>query len=779
MKLTSIRLTSLVLVFALIFSGCSSALIKSHLSLSTSPTLPETSVNAAESNQDSASLSQAFGQMPLLFIQNQGQLDSQVAYYLQGKDTSIYFTPEGLTFALTAPSTETTFTAFEKNPKNQENPPAKTSRWVLKLDFVGANPGVIPQGEEQAETVVSYFKGSRDEWHAGLPTFHRLVYHNLWEGIDLGYSGTTDRLKYEFVVQPGADPGQIRLAYRGAIGLELDANGQMEISTQFGNLQDAAPVAYQVSGDVQVAVAASYTIQEPDQQHVSGKDASATEIVFAYSFQVADYDPTLPLIIDPAMLVYCGFIGGSTADGGTSIAVDGKGAAYITGGTSSDQTTFPVTVGPDLTYTFEGDAFVAKVLPDGSRLLYAGYIGGGGADMGSGIAVDGSGAAYITGETESPQTSFPVSGGPDLVYNGSRDAFVAKVSPDGTGLIYAGYIGGNNDDRSFGIAVDGSRAVYVTGYTKSDETTFPISIGPDLTYNGGNFEDTFVAKVRPDGTELIYAGYIGGSLDDSGRSIAVDGSGAAYITGYSGSNETSFPVSVGPDLIYNGGTNDAFVAKVKPDGTGLVYCGYVGGSGEDQGYSIAVDSIGAVYVTGWTSSYHTSFPATIGPDLTYNSAYGGDAFVAKLKPDGTGLAYAGYIGGSWDERRAYIAVDGGGAAYVAGYTGSGQDSFPVSGGPDLTFNGGTNDAFVAKVRPDGTGLEYAGYIGGSNDDRGYGIAVDGSGAIYITGSTESDQTSFPVILGPDLTYNSNSDAFVAKIAGPILDKMVYLPAIIK
>ncbi len=230
MKMQSFRLISLLLVFALLLSSCSAVPSEDNPPLSANTALPEAPANPAESSQDQATLSQTFGQMPLLFIQNQGQLDSQVAYYLQGKETSIYFTPEGLTFALAAPSAETTSLAFEKNPKSLESLEGKSSRWILKLDFLGANPGVIPQGEVQAETIVSYFKGSQQDWHTGLPTFQRLVYHNLWEGIDLVYSGTTDRLKYEFVVQPGADPRQIKLAYRGASGLKLTdgwANGSL------------------------------------------------------------------------------------------------------------------------------------------------------------------------------------------------------------------------------------------------------------------------------------------------------------------------------------------------------------------------------------------------------------------------------------------------------------------------------------------------------------------------------------------------------------------------
>ena len=283
--------------------------------------------------------------------------------------------------------------------------------------------------------------------------------------------------------------------------------------------------------------------------------------------------------------------------------------------------------------------------------------------------------------------------GPDLTHNGDYDAFVTKVKADGTGLEYCGYIGGSGFDRGNGIAVDSAGNAYVSGYTTSTEESFPVTIGPDLTYNGGTY-DAFVAKVKTDGTGLVYAGYIGGSGTDEGFSIAADSTGNVYVTGRTASTQATFPVTVGPDLTYNGNT-DAFVAKVKADGTGLVYAGYIGGSSSDEGYRIAVDAAGNAYVTGYTYSTQATFPVTVGPDLTYNG--GGDAFVAKVKVDGTGLDYCGYIGGSSDDYGLGIAVDSAGNTYVTGLTASTQAAFPVTVGPDLTYNGGTYDAFVAKV----------------------------------------------------------------------------------
>jgi len=723
-----------------------------------------------------ARLEQAFGHLPLYFVENQGQMDERVAYYIQGSDKMIYFTPEGVTFALTASLTQTAATAGAHTAalrpvafrSGRETPPER-QRWVVKLDFVGANPDVRPVGEEQQEAVISYFEGQPDEWRTGLPTYSRLVYRDLWPGIDLAYYGTVDRLKYEFIVHPGADPGQIRLAYRGATGVAVNAAGQLEVETPIGGFADDSPVAYQEIDGQRVDVPVEYALHPFDPLPVYSRAESDDSTL--YTFQIGPYDRSHPLVLDPVVLVYCGYIGGSGPDEGSGIAVDGAGNVYVVGATwSSEAWGFPVTVGPDLTYNgdYDKDAFVAKVQADGTALAYCGYIGGSDYDWGEGIAVDGAGNAYVVGYTTSTEAEgFPVTVGPDLTYNGDEyDAFVAKVNAAGTALVYAGYIGGSAWDYSYGIAVDGAGNAYVVGYTESSEAGgFPVTVGPDLTYNGGQC-DAFVAKVNAAGTGLVYAGYIGGSDLDYGYGIGVDGAGNAYVVGDTFSSAAEgFPVTVGPDLTFNG-YDDVYVAKVSAAGTALVYAGYIGGSGWEYGSGIAVDGAGNAYVVGYTwSSAAGGFPVTVGPDLTYS---GGeyDAFVAKVNAAGTALTYCGYIGGLGEDVGNGIAVDGAGNAYVVGSTGSSEaQGFPVTVGPDLTYNGDEYDAFVAKVNAAGTGLVHAGYIGGSDLDKGSGIAVDGAGNAYVVGRIwSSEAQGFPVTVGPDLTYNGGNDAFVAKVA---------------
>ena len=693
---------------------------------------------------------------PLLFIENRGQVASRVAYYIQGSDTTIYFTARDITFAL--------------------SDKGEARRWAVSLSFIGANRDVKPRGENPTATTISYFRGPKEQWKTGLASYSTLVYPNLWPGIDLIYTGTSSRLKYEFVVKPGADPDQIKLAYSGASDVRLNQSGQLDVITPVGSFLDDRPVSYQEVNGQPTEVATSFNLQTERIQNRK-----------VYGFRVGEYDRNKPLLIDPAVVIYAGFVGGVNSEASLRVAVDGAGNAYIAGQTTSNTTEgFPATVGPDNTFNPNRqagsasfhmiDVFVAKVKADGTGLAYAGYIGGVGNQVATGIAVDAAGNAYVVGATDSnPNSGFPATVGPKLTYSGApasnavgifdwflADGFIAKVNASGTRLDYCGYIGGDNFDFAYSVAVDQSGSAYVTGETMSSPASLPATVGPSLTHGGGGF-DAFVAKVKADGTGFDYLGYIGGNKRDRGFAIAVDSQGSAYVTGDTTSPASSLPVKVGPSLTF-GNSTDAFVAKVKPDGTGLVYLGYIGGAKVDMGSGIAVDSAGNAYVTGGTRSPESSFPVKVGPKLTYNGSDNnlfGDAFIAKVKADGTGFVYAGYIGGAGGDTGFDVKLDAAGNAYVVGSTTSAN--FPVNDGS--TFKGGTayGDAFVAVVRADGSGLLAAGYFGGANDDVGTGIALDGEGNIYITGTTLSTEANFPATVGPFLTNRGAPDAFVAKL----------------
>lgn len=688
--------------------------------------------------------------LPVYFTENRGQVDGRAKYYFEGSGASVFFARRGLALSLAEGR--------------------RSGRvWGLRLDFLGARRSASPSGSGRTTAVVSDFRGPRSQWRTRIPTFSGVTYREVWPGIDAVYSGRSGRLKYTFVVKPGADPASIRLRWRGARGVSVNRRGQMVVRTPARRLVDAAPVSFQRDGGRRVAVPSAYAVGDGD----------------TYGFRVGDYDRSRTLVIDPAMLVNAGYIGGAKDDMGNNVALDRRENLFVTGGTGSRD--FPRKVGPDR--SFNGgleDAFVAKVKPDGSGLRWVSYLGGSQRETGIGMAVDRAGNAYVSGSTSS--ADFPTKGGPDLTYNGGQqDAFVAKIRADGSRLVYSGFVGGStatpsfipNNEQANGLAVDRSGSAYLAGFTPSSAADgFPVTAGSlDTTHNG--FIDTFVAKVKPNGSGLDYAGYIGGGGADPGTGLAIDARGNAYVNGFTGSDQGSFPDGDGFgsirgfDRTFNGppgpAPGDAFVAKVNRSGSALVYATYIGGSGGEQPFGNAVDGKGNVYLTGYTTSTQATFPVRRGPDLTYNGGSsdappGGDAFVAKLNSLGTRLLYAGYIGGSRDETAVGIDIHEG-HAYVAGSTAS--RDFPARKGPDRSYNGGREDAFLAKVRRDGSGLSYAGFIGGSLRDGAIGLVVSDGGDAWLSGSTESRQRSFPVLVGPDLTFNGpfgDSDAFVARVS---------------
>jgi len=686
-----------------------------------------------------------FGKMPVAFVPNEGQMDRRIAYYVHGKDRTIYFGSEGLTFLLTNAAKE-----------------GQGSRWVVKLDFVGADPKAKPVGLDKTGTAISYFQGPPGNWKYGLPSYSRILYENLWPGIDLAYSGSADRMKYEFIVRPGADPDRIRLAYRGVSSVRVNGQGRLVVATPAGGFEDGEPLAYQETAGTRVGVPMAYALEAPAPNAPAALSERTDEgNAVVYGFAVGAYDRARTLVLDPTILVYCGYVGGPNFDYVYGVAADKKGNAYIAGYTSSMNPDFPVKVGPDLSFNRGGtDAFVAKVNAAGTALDYCGFIGGADNDYAYGIAVDDAGNAYVTGYTASTEATFPVFKGPDLTHNGNLDVFVAKVNAAGTALDYCGYIGGAGPDFGRGIAVDAAGNAYVTGNTFSTEATFPVAAGSDLSQNGQS--DAFIAKVEADGKGLAYCGFVGGSGQDIGRGIAVDATGNAYITGSTNSTETTFPVVEGPKTTALGDL-DAFVTKVGADGTEFVFSGFISGSSEDVGTGIAVDAEGNAYVTGYTASDENSFPVTFGPDVTHNGGFH-DAFVAKVYFTGSSLVYCGYIGGGGYDAGTGIVVDERGYAYVTGYTSSPATTFPEAVGPSLTFSG-SFDAFVAKVYVTGANLMFCGYVGGAGSDLGQGLALDetGTGNVFLAGSTFSTESGFPALVGPDLSQHGNRDGFVAQI----------------
>ncbi len=680
----------------------------------------------ASTDSDTASnakVVKSYGKLPLSFERNDGQASDEVKFLACWGERVYWFTPKEVILDFSVGNKSNDKMASLK-PAVPDNTKTKHTRHVVRISFPGSNPNVKVKGLEQQAGKVNYFIGNdKNRWRTNVPIYRGVIYRNLWDGIDLKYEGCGGNLKYEFVVAPGADPGVIRLAYAGIEGLRVSDSGELVVSTKVGNLIEARPLIYQVEKSQKKQIKGTYRIMESGQ----------------VGFSLADYNSSLPLVIDP--LVYSTYLGGSGDDGGSGIAVDVYENAYITGFTSS--TNFPTAVPYQTTNAGDPDAFVSKIDTSGS-LIYSTYLGGSDDEKGRGIAIDRVGNAYITGITSS--IDFPTLS-PLQAENagGFADAFVSKLDADGS-LIYSTYLGGASWESGESIAVDGSGNICVTGHT--DSTDFPVE-SPYQATNNGTF-DAFVAKINSLGSAFVYSTYLGGSGWDSGLSIAVDEFSNAYITGYTFGG---FPIK-SPYQAVTGGGQDVFVSKINASGS-LVYSTYLGGGGREYGYGIAVDEMGNAYVTGETDS--VDFPT----ESAYQASKAGeyqDIFMTKFNASGSDLIYSTYLGGSDVQWGGYIALDRLGNVYVTGWTRS--TDFPTTN-PYQAVKKGLIDAFVSELNTDGSDLVYSTYLGGSDEENAYGIGVDGAGNAYITGWTSS--IDFPTMNPYQSEYGGDHDAFVTEL----------------
>jgi hypothetical protein len=642
--------------------------------------------------------------LPLSFIPNAGQSDPQVEFMVKGSGTSFSFTKDSLLFSLQKPGNIT-----------NESPQ------VITQTFTGSNDSVIISGDDLLPGTANFFIGENpDNWRSNLSTFGSVRYHDLYPGIDLVYRGNGSVLKREFIVAPGVDPVLIRMKYSGADSMIVEPSGDLNITAGPGSLSESRPFCYQEINGNRKEVGVRYIF------------SAGNEL----TFQVNAYDPFYELVIDPA-LVYSTYLGGSGADYGRGIAVDGSGSVYVTGMTSGS---FPTTSGAFDTI-FGGvsvwDAYVTKLDSAGTSLAYSTYLGGSGDDSGYRIAVDTGGNAYVAGNTGS--SNFPTT---TDVYQatyggGTNDAFVTKLNSAGTSLEYSTYLGGSGEDEGRCIAVDGSGNAYVTGQTTG---SFPTTTGAYQTTYGGS-GDAFVTKLNSAGTSLVYSTYLGGSKEDEGRGIAIDGRGYAYVVGRTSG---SFPI-VGGLNPYRGGLYDGFMADLNSSGSSLVFSDYRGWDGSDSLEDVTVDGSGNFYMTGFST----------GPSMWVT--------VWKYGPDFSSLFYHETIEGSGSECGLDISVDGNGNAYVTGYTDS--TDFPTTADAYQTaYGGGTSDAFVMKVDSAGN-TNYLTYLGGSGVDQGSGIAVDSGGNAFITGYTAS--SNFPTTAGAyQAGYGNSGDAFITKFSLP-------------
>lgn len=638
----------------------------------------------------------ASGSLPLFFVPNVGQGPAGARFVAAGSGVTAAFSAAGVSF--------------------------RTAAGEIRLTFEGANPRCRIVGRERLAARANFLRGDGIGGRTGVPLYGAVVYRDLYPGIDMVYGGNGRNFKSEFVVAPGADPGRIHIRYGGAVPY-VGRDGALML----GVVRDEAPLAYQDGRPI----GARYTLSA---------DGSV-------GFWVDGYDAARPLTIDP-VLVSSTVLGGSWSDAALALAVDSSGAMYVAGYTSSHD--FP-TANPAQNLNAGGnDVFVAKVNAAGTALVYCTYLGGTGDDRAYGIAVDGSGSAYVTGSTTS--RNFPVHNAMQSKLGGFRNAFVVKLNAAGNALVFGTYLGGAGSDTAYGIAVDGSGNSYIVGDTNS--ATFPAT-GFQRNLRGST--DAFVSKLSADGSHLVYSTYLGGTAIDHASAVAVDGSGRAHLTGSTFSSD--FPTA-NAFQVSNAGGQDVFVAKLSADGSGLVYSTYLGGSGggvafPESGQGIALDGAGNAYAAGMTSS--ANFPMIQPLQASLNGW--GDAFAVKLNSSGTPV-YSTYVGGSGLDQANAIAVDANGSAYVAGHTFSTDLAVVNATQANISWPGDL-DAFVAIVEPGGASLSYLSYLGGRGSDTASSIAVDAGGSIYVAGWTMA--TDFP-LLNPVQSVNGGGyGAFLLKM----------------
>ena len=663
--------------------------------------------------------------------------DVQAAAESSGKPASVVLTQLPMTFEAADADSGAVFSARGAGYRLALSASAASFYFPggeMRVQLAGANPTARMRAKAPAPGRANYFVGSDPSlWRRQISLFSQVECASVYPGIDVVYRGTQRQLEYDFVVAPGADPGQIRLAFSNATGVEIDGEGNLVAHAAGGDFRHHRPVVYQEIDGRRQPVDAEFLM-------ASDADGQAA----AVRFKLGAYDVNRPLVIDP-VLSFASFLGGSGDDQAFGVAVDRAGAIYVAGQTASID--FP-TAKPFRSALLGGyDVFVAKYNPAGTALEYATYIGGSGVDRAFCLATDPDGNAVIAGVTFS--TNFPtVAAFQSAFGGGDRDGFVMKLNPEGNQILFSTYLGGGGSDELAGAAVDGAGNICVGGHASS--TNFPV-FNAYQSSNRGKF-DAVVAKFDPKGV-LAFSTYMGGAGPyDCVVGITTDAADNILATGYTSSPD--FP-AVKPIQSKPSGGYDAFVSKFSPKGTELLFSSWIGGSGDDVGRSIAVDKSGAVYVSGDTFS--TNFPMV--KPMQKTSAGKRDVFISKLNLQIPQIDYSTYFGGTGEEL-ASLAVDSAGCVHLVGLTTS--RDLPSVNPIQAGFGGGEWDVFVAKLNATGSGLEFASYLGGSGNDQGASIALDGAGNIHIAGATDSPNfTASQPVQGK---YGGGAyDALVAKI----------------
>jgi hypothetical protein len=669
---------------------------------------------------------------------------------------------------------------------------ADTGARTVELELLNGTSSIKWQGLEQLPGQSNYFRGSQpSQWHRRVPHFARVSAKAVYPGIDMTFYDSAGKLEYDFAVAPGADPGRIRLLARGAGAPNVAADGTLEWKSSHGPLRLQPPVAYQDLDGHRQRVAATYTVRGA-----------------AVGISLGDYDRKAPLIIDP-VLDFSAVLGGDNSTWPMGMAVDAQGNVYVSGFTCS--AAYPSTAGSadprggadtGVVYACD-DAFVTKLSADGTTLIYSTFIGGSSYDFGARLALDSAGEVYLTGGTSS--ADFPVTAGAYQTRAAGGvcaiglfpcgDAFVSKLSADGSTLLYSTYVGGTQIDFGAAIAIDSAGNAYVVGASNSAD--FPVSASAaQKTFNGASntcFHGQGMAclngiafKLSANGSQLLYATYLTGTEQTIGMAIAVDSAGEAYLAGSTAASD--FPTTAGsfqPTAAFTFASQyHGFVGKLSADGSRFLYSTYIGGSGSDYVLDLKLDSSGNAYLTGTTTS--TDFPTTAG---AYQTSYGGspaglaqlnppsgcfatitlqtpcgDVFVARLNATGTALGFATYLGGAGGDSATSLSLDSAGDIWITGAT---VPATQVSGSPAPTPFPTTADAylttprfgeyygaFLAEMSPNASQLLFSSLLMPGLSSVGTAVSVDSNGDIYLTGQIYNSVGSITDGSGPLTTFNA-------------------------
>ncbi len=685
----------------------------------------------SDSAADKAKLAEAYGSLPIHFEPNLGQTDEQVKFVARGNSYGLFLT-----------NTEAVL-SLRQAGKNKM--PGKTA--TVRMQIEGANPSVSSAGSSELEGRTNYFIGNDpDKWRTDVPNYEKVKFNGVYDGVDLVYYGNGSQLEYDFIVAPNADPNLIKLKFDGIKKASIEKrSGDLLLETAGGTIRQHKPLVY---------------------QNINGEGGERREVASLYkldggkvSIALGEYDRSKELVIDP-VLAYGSYIGGSAFDEGRSIAVDAQGNAYVVGSASS--LNFPTTAGalktanpPSTNNVQWTDAFVAKINPAGTALVYSTYFGGrNGSESGGGVAVDTAGNALISGTTMS--NDLPVVNAFQTTFGGTDDAFAAKLNSTGTALIYSTYIGGNNTDLGGKIALNQTtgEAVFTgTAYSGNFPTT-PGAYKPQLctggqSCNGIFFSGGYLVKLSSAGG-LIYSTLFEANILD----VTLDAANNATFVGGAGSGLPTTPGAFQPA---NSGGIDGYIAKMNPAGSALTFATYLGGGLQsDTVKGIALDSADNIYVTGQTEN--GGFPVTPGAfDMTFNG--GTDGFVTKLNAAGSTLLLSTFLGGTGKDQPAAISLSQNNEIFVAGETTSGAN-FPLR----HSLNGTAGNIFLTRLDSSAANLVFSTFLGvGSPFD----MVVDTSNNAYMTGHTTSilvTPNAFQTVLNNDPANISAKDGFVLKIA---------------